>query len=98
MINIYTICYNRPDLLQYQIKTFRKFLNHDLNFWCIDNSNTGNLEHEFRNECAKLGVKHDLVPNKYFGNPGDSHQTACQYIIKQHLSHANNISILMDCD
>lgn len=98
MYKIFSIVFDRVDFLFYQVKLFKKFIHPEIDFYCVDNSMTSSGENEFRKECDKLQIKHVLVPDKYFGEAGASHQNAANYIIKQYISSSEQICLLIDAD
>lgn len=98
MYKIFSICYDRVDFLFYQVETFKKFIHPEIDFYCVDNSLTSSGENEFRKECDRLKIKHILVPDKYFGEAGASHQNAANYAIKQYICSSQQTCLLVDAD
>lgn len=97
-IKVFSICFDRIDFLPLQAKLFKKFLGETIDFYCVDNSLTYGSEKYFRTTCDSLGIKHVLVPDKYHGDAGLSHQEACNYVVKQYISTSSDICMIIDCD
>jgi hypothetical protein len=63
-ISIYSIHYNRPDLIRYQYESIVKFVKDDFEFIVIDNSILPEISREMKNQCDILGVTYKYTNNQ----------------------------------
>lgn len=59
---VVTHSYNRPDFIELQYKTFKKFLKDDYEFVVFNDAKDSKLENEIRAMCASLGIRCIRVP------------------------------------
>lgn len=94
-IEIYSILFNNKSFIEYQAKTFKKFLKEDFNLNIVDNSNN-NTSDEIENLCFKNQLKYIRINNNPFhGNPSFSHSHAVQYIFENHVIKNNDEMVII---
>jgi len=59
---VFTVVYNKPSFLTYQVECLRRYLQGEFTFCVFDNSDSAEYETQFRNLCADLNVTHVRVP------------------------------------
>lgn len=86
-IKVYTVVYNRTDLLEIQVKCFRKFFGEDLDFFVVDNSEKDKLSQEFSSLCDKIGCYYIKAnENKQEHRPGFKHANALNFLWQNYAS------------
>ena len=61
MLNIFTFAHKRPDFIELQLKSFRKYLQEDFKFWVFNNAAFDIQKDNYRKieaECTRLGLDH----------------------------------------
>lgn len=87
MIEIYSINYNRPDLIGYQYDSIIKFVQNDYEFIIIDNSTVDEIKSEIQSKCQTLGLKYIDAENKT-NYEAFTHGQARAYGLSQFVSEA----------
>lgn len=99
MINIYTFQFNDADFLEYQYKTFKKFLKEEHQLICINNSYDKPHEKQaIQDRANALGIPHYFPENIDHSKGGYSHQTAIQWVWNKFIVNSNEINIILDHD
>jgi len=108
---IITTAYNRPDFIDIQHKTFKKFLSDDYRFVVFNDASVENMQAMIENRCAQLGIEcfnipqtiHDLPylerePNKDYHNPSVRNCNAVQYALDTLGFRHDGIVAVVDSD
>lgn len=77
---IITYSYNRPDFIEWQYKTFEKFLLDDYEFVVFNDARDVEIKNEIEAICSQYNIACIRVPQNHQGNsPGARHQYAINY-------------------
>jgi hypothetical protein len=108
---ILTSAYNRPDFVEIQYKTFKKFLLDDYEYVVFNDAKEPVLQHAIENICAKWGIHcinipqsiHDLpylerLPEEEFHSPTVRNANVVQYALNSIGFSHNGIVIIIDSD
>lgn len=99
MINIYTFAFNNPVFLEYQYKTFKKFLKREHQLICINNSFDKPHDKEaLRLKAEELSIPHFVPANMDPRSGGYGHQSALNWAWQKFIVHSNDINIIVDHD
>jgi len=110
-ILICTYSYNRPDFIEIQYKTFKKFLKDDYEFIVFNDATDNNLYDEIVKTCAKCSINCIQIPQKIHSQPylqrwpgEDYHHPAVRncnvvmYSLNNYGFKHDDIVILLDSD
>lgn len=89
VINFYTIAFNAPKLIDYQIKLVKKFLKGKYNFIVCDNSNLPEYANDIREICERNDITYiKIMPDIMPKDNSDSHGIALNWtfenVVKKH--------------
>lgn len=99
MIKIYTFQFNDADFLEYQHKTFKRFLKQEHELICINNSyDKPHEKSAIQNKAAELGIVHHFPQNVDHSQGGYSHQTAIQWVWDKFIANSTDINMIVDHD
>ncbi len=68
-ILIFTYSYNRPDFIEIQSKTFKKFLKDDYEFIVFNDAKDNAMAQQINNMCAKLAIRCVRIPQSIHTKP-----------------------------
>jgi hypothetical protein len=68
-ILLFTYAYNRPDFIEIQYKTFKKFLKDDYEFVVFNDARDHNMEQQIINMCKRLGIRCVRIPQEIHERP-----------------------------
>lgn len=68
---ILTHCYNRPDFIELQVKTFKAFLQDEYEYVVFNDARGQDMKSQIENVCAKHGVRCFYIPQQLHASPGD---------------------------
>ena len=57
MINIYTFADKRPDFIQLQFESLKKFISNNFEYHVFNNASNPNLESQINSICQQLKIK-----------------------------------------
>lgn len=100
-IEIYSIHYNRPDLIELQLKSFQKFIEQEFQFTVINNSIFSEVFSHIRNECDRNNIKHLSSDNHVPHGPmhyGWSHIHGMNFFKKQLIDSDAQFVFLIEHD
>jgi hypothetical protein len=66
---VITSAYNRPDFIEIQYNTFKKFLQDDYEFIVFNDANNLSLQQAIQNKCADLGIQCINIPQYIHDQP-----------------------------
>lgn len=66
---LFTYAYNRPDFIEIQYKTFKKFLHDEYEFIVFNDAPGQNMCDKINNMCAKYGVRCVRIPQEIHDKP-----------------------------
>jgi len=69
MIGIFTTCDKRPEFIEWQVRTFAKFLTDSYELNILNNGSSPELAARIASECERLCVKHHRVENPRYDDP-----------------------------
>lgn len=103
---VITPVYNRPDFIEMQYKTFKKFLKDDYEFKVFNDADNPVMEQEIKNMCARYGVECIRVPqNRHNVNPlcyravaSFRHGESLQFAFEEYAFKHDDIVLLLDSD
>ncbi len=99
MIKIYTFQFNNPLFLEFQHKTFKRFLKQEHELICINNSfDKPNEKEAIRAKAEELGIPHFIPENMDTRSGGYGHQSALNWTWQKFVVPGNDISIFLDHD
>lgn len=100
MINIYTFQFNQPDFLEYQFRTFSKFLSLPHKLICVNNAYDNHYEKRaILDKASQLGIAHVIPENiDYNRGPGYSHQDALNWTWNNFIANSSDPVIIVDHD
>ncbi len=108
---LYTYAYNRPDFIEIQHKTFKKFLKDEYEFVVFNDANTLEMVQKIAQTCKKLGIECIRIPQEIHDQPylkrwpGESYHhpavrncNVVQYSLDQYGFNHDDILVLLDSD
>jgi hypothetical protein len=99
MINVWTFQFNNPDFLEYQHKTFSKFLKQEHKLICVNNSFDKPHEKEaIRATAERLGIQHIVPESTDPRSGGYGHQHALNWAWHKFIFHSSDVNIIVDHD
>lgn len=100
-IEIYSIHYNRPDLIELQLKSFQKFIEEEFEFIVIDNSISSIISNEILKICRNNNIKYLNSNNRTPHSPmhfGWSHIHGMSFFKEQLLISNSKFVFLIEHD
>ena len=97
MIRVYSIAFNRVDLLPEQVRAFRRNLvePHEI---VVINNGTARLGRQFSRASRRLGVRVDRVEQPNHSTVNYSHARAIEFACERFVSTDDDVSLIVDCD
>jgi len=108
---VVTSAYNRPDFIEVQYKTLKKFLLDEYEYVVFNDARDPSLQYEIENMCAKWNIRcinipqsiHDLpylerVPGEGFHDPAVRNANVVQYALNSIGFDHNGIVTILDSD
>jgi len=96
-MQIYSFNYNGTTFFEKQVESFKKSIQHPFEFYSVDNSSDSSTPHDLKRLCSKLNVNYLEVKNKNHSLGGLSHQTAMNYVLRNHVKR-DSPSFFVDFD
>jgi len=98
-VKIYTFADKSPQFIEWQYKSFHKFVKDDFEFIVVNNASTESLEICINYECETLGIKCITAGKKDFSHACFSCAVPIQWCIDEIISKdVNCISAIVDSD
>jgi len=97
MINIYTFADKRPDFIELQSKTMKKFIKDEFNLKVFDNSSTPHLSAEIHRACEKNEIE-VLQTEKNHRTPNHACWVPINYCLRNHLKDNDDVTVIIDSD
>ncbi|HDY88300.1 MAG TPA: hypothetical protein ENH82_09350 [bacterium] len=66
---LFTYAYNRPDFIEIQYKTFKKFLKDDYEFIVFNDARDRGMEQRINNTCKQFGIRCIRIPQEIHERP-----------------------------
>ncbi len=66
---LFTYAYNRPDFIEIQYKTFKKFLKDDYEFVVFNDARDGAMERQINTMCQRYGIRCIRIPQEIHERP-----------------------------
>lgn len=85
---IITHCFNRPDFIEWQFKSFKQFLRDNYEYVVFNDAQDIILEHQIQNVCKVLGVRCIRVPQTNRGRPSNSSLTVSSWRHSQAIAYS----------
>lgn len=108
---IFTYSYNRPDFIELQHKTFKKFLQDEYQFVVFNDARDPHLYKKIKETCKKLNIKCIKIPQEIHARPylqrgpGESYDNpsvrncnVVQYSLDHYGFYHDDIVVLLDSD
>lgn len=108
---IFTYSYNRPDFIEIQHKTFKKFLEDEYKFVVFNDAITTSMEQQINATCARLGIECIRIPQEIhqrpylprepeenYNAPSVRNVNVVQYSLQNRGFSHNDILVLLDSD
>jgi len=96
---IYTVAFNRPDLIELQLRSMNAFIKDEFEFIVVNNTMNTDAYIANINECARLNIRCEYVINPDNRNPNVSHAFAVQQIVDRFITRERDcISVIIDSD
>lgn len=98
---IFTYSYNRPDFIELQDKTFKKFLTDEYEFVVFNDATKKDMKQKIKNTCKNLGIKCLTIPQKIHNGTTQASQRNCnvvQYSLDVLGYNHDDILVLLDSD
>jgi hypothetical protein len=97
---IVTYCYNRPDFIELQYQTFKKFLMDDYEFVVFNDARNNTLENEINATCKLLNIRCIRVPQNLhkIDHPSRRHIDCIHYAFRELGVKHNGIFVQLDSD
>lgn len=98
-IDLVTVSFNNPIIIEYQIKLFKKFLKGTFCHIICDNSNMEERAKQIKDVCVKHNITYiHCEPKKIPHGYADSHGIALNWIYKEVIQKRKNNFALLDHD
>lgn len=97
MINIYTFADKRPDFIELQSKTMKKFIKDDFCLRVFDNSSSPQLSTEIHHACEKNKIE-VLQTEKNHRTPNHACWVPINHCLRNHLKDDNDVTVIIDSD
>lgn len=97
---IMTQAYNRPDFIEWQYKTLKKFLKDDFEYVVFNDARDINLRKQITQACSEWGINHCYVPQDiHKGTSASSrHAEVIQFSLNYFGYPYNGLVWIIDCD
>lgn len=96
---VYTVAFNRPDLIGLQYRSLSSFVREPLTYRVLNNAPNPEMDEEIRQACATFGVASISVPQRSQRNANVSHAWAVQWAWIHHLLPiTEGVAVILDCD
>jgi hypothetical protein len=96
---IFTTVYNRPEFIEWQCKTFQKFLLDDYEFVVFNDASDTKISRQIEDVCKKHRIECIRVPQNHIDNsPGGRHQEAIHYSLNKKALAYDGIVCMIDSD
>lgn len=95
-----THSYNRPDFIELQVRTFKKFLQDDYEFVVFNDAPGHDMQKQIEQTCQRLGLRHFYIPQHLHQrqSPGHRHMDGIKYALEQVGFNYDGIVTLIDSD
>lgn len=84
------VAFNNPKVIEYQIRTLRKFFRYPFRYTVFDNSNKDNISVNIKKICASYNIGYIRLPEQNFlpkGFGSYSHGIACNYLFDKYIKN-----------
>ncbi|HTW98635.1 MAG TPA: hypothetical protein VMD59_07655 [Acidimicrobiales bacterium] len=96
---VYTVAYNRPDLIELQLASLRRLLREPFTYTVLNNAPDGEMDGEIVLSCAEAGVACVPVPERSQRSANVSHAWALQWAWVHHvLPIRQGVAVFLDHD
>lgn len=97
MIKVFLFAFNRPDLLELQVDSLRKFIQDPLNITVIQDKHNDSYDADFGDICRKLDV--ELIPHNARSNqaPSQHHADSVEFVYNN-LLRDGDVVLFLDHD
>ncbi len=96
---ILTYSFNRPDFIEWQYKTFEKFLLDDYEFVVFNDAQNSVVSRQIEAMCDRYGIACVRVPQNHPNNtPGGRHQVSIRYSLDSRGFNHTGIVCMIDSD
>lgn len=108
---IFTYAYNRPDFIEMQYKTFKKFLKDEYDFWVFNDASNESMQHQIEAMCHTYGITCIRIPQEIhnrpylyrwpgenFNDPAVRNSNVVQYSLDKYGFDHKGILLLLDSD
>ena len=98
MIKIYTFQFNNPVFLEYQYKTFKRFLKQEHQLICVNNADKQDDQAAILKKAQELGLAHWIPEDVDVRSNGYGHQAALNWTLRKLVASTNDVCIFLDHD
>lgn len=99
MTAVYTVAFNRPDMIGLQLRSLQRFLREPFSYTVLDNAADPEMDRAIERSCAELGAACVPVPHRSQRNANVSHAWALQWAWVHHLLPIRQgTAVLLDSD
>lgn len=94
MIQAFLFAFNRPDILELQVKSLRKFVKNKLSIHVVQDRHDDSYDKEFTSICRKLKVKRIIHDSQQGLSPSQYHAQSVEYVYNNHLKDGDVVLFL----
>jgi hypothetical protein len=97
---IFTHSFNRPDFIEWQYKTFKKFLEDDFEYIVFNDAKSEPLNSQITLMCQRYKIKCIRIPQNIhsYDAPGARHQDSIHYSLTSLILKGNGLVLMIDSD
>ena len=97
MIKIFLFVFNRPDILELQVNTLRKFIKNNVEIIAIQDKHCDTYDEEFSNICSRLNITLHQHQANITNSPSQYHADSVQFVY-DNLIGDNDLVLFLDHD
>jgi glycosyltransferase involved in cell wall biosynthesis len=98
---IITHNYNRPDFIEMQYKTLKKFIQDDFEYVVFNDANNSQMQYQIDQMCNQYNIKCIHIPQEFHvgdANASYRHATGVRYALEEIGFEHEGIVFILDCD
>ncbi len=99
MVRIYTLIFNRPDLIEWQLRTIKTFILDKTEYIPVINTEDPGIMSRAVAECERLRIRYETIMNPDYHTPNNAHSYGINQVLERFITRDNeHISVILDCD
>lgn len=97
MINVFIFVFNRPDILEFQLKTLKKFIKNELKITVVQDKYNSEFDKKFEDICNSFNLPIISYSSPVRKNPSDQHGDVLNYVYNNFINN-NDVCLFLDHD